>query len=68
MITLYTTHCPKCKVLEQKLKSKNILFTEVTDIEEMTKLGFAMAPVLEVDGKIMEFGEAIKWTNNYVGE
>lgn len=68
MVTLYTTHCPKCKVLEQKLKDKNILFTEVTDIDKMVELGFTLAPILEVDGKILNFGEAVKWVNNYTEE
>lgn len=62
-VILYTTHCPKCKVLETKLKLKNIDFKEETNIEEMESLGFTTAPVLKVDDKFMDFGEAIKWVN-----
>lgn len=64
-IILYTTHCPKCLVLEKKLASKNIEFEEITDNELMLKKGFAMVPVLEVDGKIMDFKEANTWINEY---
>lgn len=54
-ITLYSTHCPKCKVLESKLKSLGLEYTEVTDVDAMLKLGIKMAPVLKVDGKMMDF-------------
>lgn len=64
-IILYTTHCPKCLVLEKKLASKNIEFEEITDNELMLKKGFTMVPVLEVDGKIMNFKEANTWINEY---
>lgn len=60
-ITLYSTHCPKCKVLEMKLKQKNISYEEVTDIEIMKEKGFMSVPKLEVDGTIYEFKEAAKW-------
>ena len=63
MVILYSTHCPKCRVLETKLKQKNIEYEECNDIEEMLKLGIQEAPQLEVDGKLMTFGEAVKWVN-----
>ena len=31
-VILYSTHCPKCCVLEKKLKQKNISYDEVNDI------------------------------------
>lgn len=62
-ITLYSTHCPKCLVLEEKLEDKNIEYELVTDVDEMLKKGFQSAPVLEVDGKVMGFSEANKWIN-----
>ena len=64
-ITLYTTHCPKCPVIEKKLAQKDILYTEVSDVQKMTQLGFHSAPVLEVDGRIYNFKEANKWINDY---
>lgn len=63
MIKFYSTHCPKCRVLETKLKQKNIEYEECNDIEEMLKLGIQEAPQLEVDGKLMTFSEAVKWVN-----
>lgn len=64
-VILYTTHCPKCLVLEKKLASKNIEFEEITDSELMLKKGFTMVPVLEVDDKTMEFKEANIWINEH---
>ncbi len=68
MITLYTTHCPKCKVIEKKLAQKNIQYIEVTDVAEMQRLGFKSVPILEVDGKIMNMTDANRWIMNYTGE
>ena len=68
MITLYTTHCPKCKILEQKLKSKNIEYVEFTDVDKMIEMGFSMMPMLEVNGIIMDFATANKWINEFKGE
>ena len=67
-VTLYTTHCPKCRVIETKLKSKGIEYIEVTDADEILKLGFQTVPVMDVDGKIFEFAEANNWINKIVGE
>ena len=58
---MYTTHCPKCKVLEIKLKQYNIDYTENENVEEMKELGIKAAPALKVDDEIMDFSTAIKW-------
>lgn len=60
-IILYTTHCPKCTVIEKKLKAKNISYTEVDDVETMQALGFHSLPVLKVDDKVLNFQQAYKW-------
>ena len=61
-VTLYSTNCPKCRVLETKLNEKNIEFvTEGEDV--MIEKGFLSAPMLEVDGKVMDFGDAVRWVN-----
>lgn len=62
-VVLYTTHCPKCKVLTAKLKAKGVDYEEITDVDVMRDKGFMSAPMLEVDGKTMTFVEAIKWVN-----
>lgn len=60
-IVLYSTNCPKCKVLEAKLKQSNIEYEEINDVNLMVNKGFTTVPVLEVDGVIYNFKEAIKW-------
>ena len=40
---------------------KNIAFEEIYNIELMKKLGFMSAPMLDVDGKIYNFSEALQW-------
>lgn len=61
MITLYSTNCPKCNVLETKLKNANINFNISNDLGNLIKQGFREAPILEVDNKYLKFSEAIKW-------
>ena len=63
MITLYTTHCPKCNVLKSKLDSKNIEYKIVEDVDIMQNKGFSSAPILEVDNEMLDFVNAIKWVN-----
>ena len=63
MIKLYTIDCPKCKVLETKLASKNIDFEIVKDVSIMKDLGITTTPVLEVDGKLLDFIDAINYVN-----
>jgi glutaredoxin len=64
-VKMYTTHCPKCNVMERKLKEANIEFEEIDDnakvLEVATSLGFTMAPLLEVDGRVMDFKDGIEW-------
>ena len=63
MIVLYSTGCPKCRILEAKLAKTGETYTIIQDVDEMEKLGITTVPVLEVDGKMMDFGEAVKWAN-----
>lgn len=60
-VILYSTHCPRCKVLTVKLQQKEIVFEEVNDVEVMTAKGFKEAPKLEVDGVVMDFKQAVDW-------
>lgn len=60
-VVLYSTHCPKCKVLSSKLNQKNISYEEINDVELMTQKGFATVPQLEVDGVVYNFKEAVEW-------
>lgn len=63
MITLYTTHCPKCQVLEKKLEKANILYETCEDTTVMKEKNFTSTPMLEIDGKLFSFKEAIDWIN-----
>lgn len=63
MITLYSTGCPRCNVLVQKLNSKGIEYNVVNDVDIMTEKGIETVPVLEVDGQMMSFKEATDWVN-----
>ena len=64
-IVLYSTNCPKCKVLEKKLDSIGVDYTIVTDEDLMISKGFSSAPMLEVDGNIMDFGNAVRWAKEH---
>lgn len=63
-VVLYSTHCPKCNVLEKKLKQKNISYEEVNNIEEMKEKGYLSIPVLEVDGVSMDFKTAFNYVES----
>lgn len=62
-IILYSTGCPKCRILETKLQSKGIYYTKNTSVDEMTKLGFTNVPMLKVDNDYLDFGDAVRWIN-----
>jgi len=64
MITLFSTECPKCKVLERKLNNKNITFEKSSDIQEVIDKGFMSAPVLKVDNVYYDFKQGVDWVNN----
>lgn len=63
MVILYSTGCPRCNVLIQKLNSKGIEYDVVNDVDVMTEKGIETVPVLEVDGQLMQFKEATDWVN-----
>ena len=74
MITLYTTDCPKCKVLEQILQQKGLSFEVSHDIDFLIEMGYQSAPILKVDAYTkegppaeiyMNFGEAVKWVKEH---
>ena len=63
-IVLYSTHCPRCTVLEKKLKAKGIKFEVETSVDDMLSLGITQVPMLRVDDKLLNFAEANTWVNN----
>lgn len=64
MIILYTTGCPKCRILRQKLENAGIEFVMNTDVEEMQAMGFTTVPMLKTGDNILNFAEAVKWINS----
>lgn len=66
-IILYTVNCPKCKVLELKLKQKKIAFEVVDDTDEVVEAGkehnISSAPFLQVNTDFLDFSKAIKYIN-----
>ena len=60
MIKFYSTHCPRCNVLQKKLDSKNIQYEIHTDIQEMVQLGLINAPALLLEnGQLLDFKKSI---------
>lgn len=66
-VILYSTGCPKCQVLKAKLNANGIQFEENGDVDQMLSMGITAVPVLEADGKRMEFVEANAWLNGLEG-
>lgn len=64
MVTMYTTHCPQCKVLEKMLNDKKIEYTQITDINIMKSKGIQSVPYLEVEGELKNFKESMEWIRN----
>ena len=62
-VVLYSTGCPKCEILKKKLEEKGIEYSINSSVEEMLALGMTMAPGLMVDGRLMNFAEAVRWAN-----
>ena len=40
------------------------MFEEITNIKIMLEKGFVTTPMLEVDGQVMDFKEAVDWVNS----
>lgn len=67
MIRLFSTNCPKCKVIGLKLNQKKIEFEIITDTETVVNVGkehgILSAPILQVDDRYMDFTQALKYIN-----
>lgn len=65
---LYSTGCPKCKVLKQKMDAVGFTYQENNSVDEMLALGITQVPVLSVDGELYDFAQAVKAVNAYANE
>lgn len=67
-IVLYTLNCPKCKVLELKLKKGGIGYSTVENADEIIEIGkkhnISSAPFLRVNDTFLDFSQAIKYVND----
>lgn len=64
MIELFSTDCPRCKVLEKKLADANFKFVKQNDLQEVIDAGFTSAPVLKINNTYYDFKQAIDWLND----
>lgn len=62
-VTLYSTGCPKCTVLEKKLDSKGVKYKKVDSVDELRDLGILEVPVIKIGDTIMNFTESVAWVN-----
>lgn len=65
-VKLYSTHCPRCIVLEKKLNQKEIKYELIDDFDVniLIDKGFLSAPILVVGDEYMEFSKANEWIQN----
>lgn len=62
---LYSTDCPKCKILESKLNENGIIFEKNENVDEMISLGLKTAPAFKHNDQILSFNEALMFIKNY---
>ena len=65
-IILYSNKdCPRCAVLKEKLKAKNIQYIEEQnyDPNELKSRGFSSVPVLQISSTYLDFNNANNWIN-----
>lgn len=60
-IVLYSTDCPKCKVLVKKLEEKGIEYDTEKSVDKMIALDITEVPMLLVNGTLMSFRDACLW-------
>ena len=68
-VTLYSTHCPQCVILERVLRDKHVAVNVVADMNEIQRVaavcGYTTVPMLKVGDIVMSSVSAIKWANAY---
>lgn len=64
MIKLYSTHCPKCRVLEMKLKQAGYQFEVIDDEEEVNKMAelysVKSVPFTTFEGFVYDFNQTLE--------
>ena len=67
MILYSSSTCPKCKVLKMKLDKAGVEYTVNENMEDMEMLGLRSIPYLQVEGKLLDFGEAVAYVKTLGG-
>jgi len=64
MLTVYSTNCPKCKILEKKLDLANKEYKLINDLDKVNeaseKYNIQEAPFVVIDEKVYNFTEMVK--------
>lgn len=61
-ITLYSKDgCIRCDIVKQMLHKHDILFDEVKDESIIEEKEYEQLPMMEVDGKEMEYNQILYW-------
>ena len=63
-IILYSNNCPRCKILKKKLDDNKINYEIIDDVDTMIDKGLSTVPVIEINGRMLDFKEAVEWVNN----
>lgn len=64
MVKFYhITNCPMCEMLEEELQERNIVYESIMDENILREKNILHVPVLEVNGKILNLAESLKWVN-----
>ena len=64
-ITLYSTGCPKCQVLEKRLKKNNLDFIISNDVDILIEKGFQSDPVMAVGKLFYDYTSAMNLLKKY---
>lgn len=64
MIILYSTGCPKCEVLKEKMEQKGVNYELCENTDVMKALGITIVPMLNIDGILFNFVDSVKYINN----
>ena len=65
IITLYSTGCPKCQILEKRLKKNNIDFIISDNVDALIEKGFQSAPVMAVGKLFYDYTSAMNLLKKY---
>ena len=67
-VILYSTEtCSRCKTVKRILNVNNIDYDEIVDINVMKDKNFTEVPMMELDGKTLDYTDILVWLkeNNY---